>query len=615
MEDPPVMTLVAPQKRPHEDAVAVPLSTPTKPPASEPSTPLTDLSTLQTPPSLKKTLSQSLAPASSNNSVAGDAQAPTQTVTESAFGQQPVKRRKLTVQEKENKRLEKEAKEKAKAEHKAQKEEEKRLKDEEKRKKNEEREEKKRAKELEQQQREQEKRKKEEAKQKKDRNQMRLGAFFGKKSGGETSGNSTIATTDNIIPESISSSSHVPLPNVNPGPSSPQKVTRQTAQSDYERFFLPFQLPSRATLAPYNRFAEDLAAVASATSRLDQLISGQASKGPIDRDSLKARFPASRPRGLDTPSIAEIVGRLNRSSGNPTDLTDDRGVDAPDPLNILKEIPMKYLHFGEDVRPPYYGTYTKPYSIHQALKLSRCPFSRNLEEVNYDYDSEAEWEEPEEGEDLDSDGEDDLDEDAEDDMEGFLDDEDDPQVKRRLISGDLEPISTGLCWEDARGVSRLNDGSEAISTEFGEFKMGFLLETQTHSIDPFSTTYWAPEPIPVTAPTASTRETAINRLMNPPRLPLTQRPINGMLNAPTSSEKAYAAATSKAAKSLKRQIPEDQLPAFKAAVEGSDMTKIALIESLKKQFPKLPKDAIGNTLSTVATRVGAKEADKRWVLL
>jgi chromatin assembly factor 1 subunit A len=65
----------------------------------------------------------------------------------------------------------------------------------------------------------------------------------------------------------------------------------------------------------------------------------------------------------------------------------------------------------------------------------------------------------------------------------------------------------------------------------------------------------------------------------------------------------------------KRTIPNDQLPAFKAEVEGQDHTKIGMIEVLKKKFPEFPKDAITNTLTMVAKRVGGSEKDKRWVLI
>ncbi|ORY19118.1 chromatin assembly factor 1 subunit A-domain-containing protein [Clohesyomyces aquaticus] len=621
MEDPLQLILSQPQKRPLEDEDAVPVSTPTKAPPSEAaSTPLTILSTIPSPSPQKRPILQTAAPVSSNNSTSGDA--PTQA---EGTAKQPAKRRKLTPQEKE-------AKEKAKADLKAQKEEEKRLEeeekqrkkeereekkrlqDEEKRRKREELEEKKRAKEHEQQQREEEKRKKE-------RSQMKLGAFFNMKAkpAGEATGTTAVEAIQPTSAENILLEPEAKLTNANSAPASPQKVLKKNAKSDYEQVFLPFELPSHAILAPYNRFAVDPVKVAATAARVDSIIEHP----DVHRDeksqleALKSSASERVPRGLQTPSIVEIVERINSSSEAIIDLTGDNHCKPAQPLDLLKQIPMKYLHFPEDVRPPYWGTYTKPYTPQEAARLARNPYRRNLHQVDYDYDSEVEWEEPEEGEDLDSEGDDDLDEEGEDDMDGFLDDEEDPQLKRRLINGDLEPVSSGLCWEDARGVSRLNDGSGAISTEFKVFKMGFLLEPHPHSIDPFSTAYWAPEPTPIAISTlvGPGREVPTNGLMNPPRLPLTQRPVNGMLNTLNTAEKANPSSTSKPAKPPKRLIPVDQIPAFKAVVAGSDLTKIALIEALKKKFPKLPKDAISNTLSSVAARVGAKEVDKRWVLL
>jgi chromatin assembly factor 1 subunit A len=64
-----------------------------------------------------------------------------------------------------------------------------------------------------------------------------------------------------------------------------------------------------------------------------------------------------------------------------------------------------------------------------------------------------------------------------------------------------------------------------------------------------------------------------------------------------------------------KMISGDLLPAFRSAVEGSALTKTGLIEVLKKQFPKCSKDAIKDTLSHIAMRQGAKEIEKRWVLV
>jgi chromatin assembly factor 1 subunit A len=389
----------------------------------------------------------------------------------------------LTDKEKEEKRLEKEAKEKAKAELKAQREEEKRKKDEEKRKKNEEKEEKRRAKEQEQQQKEEEKLKKERVRlvrflscayANSAQSQMRLGAFFAKQKTDTNSSNAALVDSkQNIATNPLSSLSGTSTGDANIGSVSPQKAIKQSAKTDYERYFLPFQPPSYAIVAPYNLFMEDPKRKSEAASRLEQRIAREdASTEPVTMADIKAKIGPRR-RGLDTPSIVEIVNRINDSSDNSVDLTQEGS--TQDPLKLLKRVPMKYLHFPEDVRPPYYGTYTKAYTPREAAKLARNPFTRSLKEADYDYDSEAEWEEPEEGEDLNSDGEEDLDEDGDDDMDGFLDDEEDAQVKRRLISSDLEPISTGLCWEDPDRVSRLNDGSGAISTEFKDFRFGCLL--------------------------------------------------------------------------------------------------------------------------------------------
>ena len=50
----------------------------------------------------------------------------------------------------------------------------------------------------------------------------------------------------------------------------------------------------------------------------------------------------------------------------------------------------KHLSFHEDYRPPYHGTWSKPYS---SLVNGRNPFGKDTTYLDYDVDSEAEWEE------------------------------------------------------------------------------------------------------------------------------------------------------------------------------------------------------------------------------
>ena len=442
---------------------------------------------------------------------------------------------------------------------------------------------------------------------------MKLNAFFVKPQAGTSPGQAVVASSQNPAASPISLPSRTGA-NTNLTPPSPQKAIVKNAQSDYERYFLPFNVPPHTILAPKNTFLEDPERMEAARARLESIITKEDTK-PITSENLASAFPNRSRRGHKMVTITEIVELVNSSSDEPIDITAEKSKTSRHPLEMLKDIPMKYIHFCTDVRPPFYGTYTRPYPDAEASRLARNPLSQARPDTDYNYDSEAEWDEPEEGEDLDSDGEDDNEDDAEDDMDGFLDDEEDPQVKRRLISGDLVPVSTGLCWEDVDRVSKANDGSDAICTDFKDFTMGFLLDPQMRSIDPFATSYWAPDPATV-APVASIakKDGPTSGVMNPPRAPLTQRTMNGMLNTLNAPQNPPVTTPGKSAKA-KRMVPPEQLPAFKAEVEGKDLTKIGMVEALKKVFPKLPKDAITNTLSVIAARVGPTEKEKRWVLI
>lgn len=221
--------------------------------------------------------------------------------------------------------------------------------------------------------------------------------------------------------------------------------------------------------------------------------------------------------------------------------------------NSLRRIPMKSLKFAEDVRPPYQGTYSKPLADASVSKLSRNPFCRGLPEANYDYDSEAEWEDPGEGEDLDSEEEEEVSEEGDDDMEGFLDDEDDHPAdrKRRPIVGDLEPVSTGIRWQ-----------GDEIDPELRTYQMATISDSVTFPIDPFSPAYWQK---PKTGDQAGQTGRSRPDGNNAPN-PGTQ---TGERGAPAKP---------------KRMLPAEQLAEFKEVVQGSDLSKTGVVEVLKKRY-------------------------------
>ncbi|KAB8265529.1 chromatin assembly factor 1 subunit A-domain-containing protein [Aspergillus pseudonomiae] len=493
-------------------------------------------------------------------------------------------------QEKEAKQLEKETKERQRLEEKAKKEEEKRVKEEEKKKRDAEREEerkrkeeKKKAKEEEkaakeeerkkkEAAKEEEKRAKEEEKKKKERAQPKLNAFFAKPK-------PPVQPSSSALSASPKKSSG--------GDGSTNEPSHEAGTvSDYQRAFPEFFLQSHTKVAPPHVFQRDPEALRLMREKLDASMksSNNSEEALVFRPSeIFNMMPYKRRRGRLPASVREILQQiqsLNDQAGTSEAVQRQRG--------LLKEVRMKSLRFGEDVRPPYQGTYSKPLSESSAYKMMRNPFYRGLPETNYDYDSEAEWEEPEEGEELDSEEEEEMSEDGEDDMDGFLDDEEDQVVdgKRRLIVGDLEPVCTGIQWHD-----------QGVKPELKAYRVETISDAVSLPIDPFSTVYWQK---PKTSEPAQTSGAGRSSL-------------HSFLGNPSASTQDGSALPLLGSGKSKRPFPSELLAEFKQVVDGSDLSKLGLIEILKKRFPKVSKDALKDTLNSVATRVGQKEAEKKWV--
>lgn len=526
-------------------------------------------------------------------------------------GQPPAKRRKLTATEKIEQQRAKEAKAAEKAEQKARRDEEKRLKDEEKRLKAEEREAKRREKELEEERKNQDKLKKE-------RSQMRLGAFFqkpatpAKASSANDEAEDTAArvrrrslsleTYDDIADQIRRSASPFKgatgTPKAAHGTPTPaRQIPAKPVLSDYRKHFLPFDLQSHTVVAsiPHaNRSLEecDKAQTAFDTAINDPTIQEKYDIGLVSSYAcIENTFPARKRIEYDSslPTARQIVERLHgNSSQRPIDLTSDTSLE--DPLDLLQSLPLRYLHFQEDVRPPYFGTYTRQRSMHSSRRLSRNPFARERDDTNYDYDSEAEWEEPEEGEDLMNDEDDEAESNGDpDEMDEFLDDEhDEMKNKRKVITGDLLPVSTGLCWEDDKRKVVLSTERDEGAPDLAGMRMNFLIPGFSgKSIDPFSTVYW--EPTDMAPPGVPVKDTL--GLVQSQRQPLKERhnsnsatpdligaaegqkgPINSV--AATQGEKRGRRPAPKA-------LSKEDMDEFKDAIVGSALKKADLCKGLK----------------------------------
>lgn len=260
--------------------------------------------------------------------------------------------------------------------------------------------------------------------------------------------------------------------------------------SEYERLFPPFFVQSHTKIAPQSQFSRDRDSLKYAQSRIDEgLGSGLGVEGGDSApafDPIKLFHLSTHHRSVKHQrrrfSVKEIVDSILGTVDRPIDLTEAGHQKFPrNPTDLLKYITIKHLKFAEDVRPPYIGTYSKISDPSERAKLSRNPFAKTLPATDYDYDSEAEWEEPGEGEDLESEGEEEAGEDEDDDeMEGFLDDEEGSEMiraatlKHRSLNGDLAPMCTGLCWENASDQGGLGLVEGKLTVDMSELRLDIL---------------------------------------------------------------------------------------------------------------------------------------------
>ncbi len=522
----------------------------------------------------------------------------------------PAKRRKLTTAEKEQQQRDKAAKDAEKAalkakreEEKAKREEGKRVKDEEKRQKAEEKEAKKKAKEIEED-------KKAQAKLAKERTQMRLGVWFQKPATPVKATDNAEAPTSTARRKSLSLEpfdavadqirrSQSPCKAGNSATVQPRTPAKPMT-SDYQQYFLPFQLQTNCYLAPPHATDDPLQAQAAFDHEIaDPSLQEKYDLGLIESyASLEHHFAEHlEPRGGAVTSARHLVDQIQGRLDEPIDLTID---DEPaNPMAALQGLTQRYIEFDVDVRPAYCGTYTKIRSPRTISKMRRNPFTRARKDTDYDYDSEAEWEPPEEGDDECNEDEDDIDSQAEaGEMDEFLDDEDDnAKAKRRMITGDLLPLSTGLCWEGSSGKVVDSEQPGQLNT-LQDMRIGVLLPGfRGCTIDPYSTSYWEKEPVPAISvhavPTTETATNATAGLMPPPRPPLQSR---ANTNAPLDQVPVGAAegakgpinrlATTKGSKPKPKAkaLSKEDLEEFKDAVVGSQLSKFELSKGLKARY-------------------------------
>lgn len=178
-----------------------------------------------------------------------------------------------------------------------------------------------------------------------------------------------------------------------------QKQPQAALADGYSRFFLPFFELLHMVVAPAPAPAPGGAAA------VEEVLRGGTSASPP-----MAAFFAHRAQPPPAPADpVEVAAAMNEAS-------------AATVAAMVARLPLKFLSFYENRRPPYAGTWCL--AAHQ----HRPPGARPLAElagVDYEYDSDLEWrEEGSDGEDIDTDGDDDDDDAGGDgDDDGFIEDD------------------------------------------------------------------------------------------------------------------------------------------------------------------------------------------------
>lgn len=380
---------------------------------------------------------------------------PIPTPTQNPTADHPAKRKRLSKEEKAvkdqemvKKKEEREADKAAKAADKAKKDAEKAKRDTEKAKKEADR--KRRAEE-----KEKERREKEEEEARKVRSQLKLNSFF--KINPATPKPNAAIKTDAVDDAS---------------PSGTPKKGAAKETSVYEQVFKPFFIKDQVTVAPVSYLDMDHETKEAKSQILEEYINekrGHVEVKPFDPVET-LQLPCRGRRGRIYPSVRKIMSGFLHDESPPKviDLsTESQNTQIRQTREALRAVPMKFLGFKQDVRPPYFGTVTNyPSGMASLRRLGRNPLAKDILPLNYDYDSEAEWQE-DDGEDVDAMDDDEEDPDNDEDMGDFLDDSEDAGLLRPAFSGGMEPESTGICWESCQ--------REAPLPHMRDFQMEFIL--------------------------------------------------------------------------------------------------------------------------------------------
>lgn len=283
-----------------------------------------------------------------------------------------------------------------------------------------------------QREKEEAERKKQEDEERKSRAQMRIGSFFKVK---------TEVTT-------------------------PQKVVE--TQSHYSSSFLLFFIKENAEL--YQKWSKSADDISLNNVKFESALNNASSDALNFFKTTSNHFDELR----KNTTAYEVVQAINNNHHSESQI-----------LTLLEQLSKKYLSFYENLRPPYSGTGSKSIlSVNKCfgIELNKKPFTKiNDSTIDYNYDSDLEWNPEEddegEGEEIDDEEMSAAEGSEEEDDDDFL--EKDMLLKKRTLIGPLVPVIK--VYSDLMGDSEDDKYFNSLAIEPLRFE---------YPIDPFHD-YWS----------------------------------------------------------------------------------------------------------------------------
>lgn len=394
---------------------------------------------------------------------------------------------------------------------------------------------------------EEEKRKAEELK---ERSQMKISNFF------------TIGKTVKPSPTKIEHKSESNIIDI----SIHESKEKEEELDIYNKVFLPFFQKKNVVIAPPLQLSDS--ELKKSIDNFDSIVKGL--NNDYENSDISAFFKSSQPKTTERKftSPQDIVNALNSSQATESQIYE----------MFQNLLPIKYLQFYENTKPPYIGTWCS--ATHVLTKFPvRNPFDTSKSGLDYSYDSDADWngddaEDEGEGEDIDNDDEDDDDEDIDDEeeMEDFVESNDLMKKKKRIMG----PLVA---------ISKWNNDDENDFEFFDELKYERLDVNIEFSIDPLGN-YWDTKKEKLKSHT--TEATNTNSI----------KQTNDHGSSPSKSDRGTPNILTPQKPTIKDPKAIHELIQF--IEKNNDFTIGTLVELSKKEFKTFTKALLKHTIQDIA---------------